>query len=79
MAYAIQNLYVSTHIYYKEKNTWNDLMGDNFSSASAWDVLQFIPLDVCAASSISNAANKSKTAKDMIVLYDNKTKWEKTV
>lgn len=46
-------------------------MGD--SSSSTWDVSQFIPLDVWAASSINKAANKSKTAKDRILML-NKVK-----
>jgi hypothetical protein len=46
-------------------------MGDN--SSSTWDVSQFIPLDVWAASSINKAANRSKTAKDMISML-NKVK-----
>lgn len=54
----------------------DDLMGVN--SSSTWDVPRFIPLDVCAASSINKAAIKSKTAKDIFFtvkqseLYD---KW----
>lgn len=62
----IKSLSFFTHNY-KEKNMQNNLMGDNCSSA--WDISQVIPLDVCAASSNNKAANKSKTAKDIILLY----------